>query len=207
MRLQCCRQISEFADRQGQRAGESAMCEFLLVARIQHHHALAVVVMALLQPTLHGGRRDAGRTRVIKRLAVIATETDDLGLELGLESRERLHLAVAVLHAHVGKACVSLQRCIKGINAFTTAGQKQVDALARHQDGAAQFLRLGTLQQHCIERVSVGKGDKMVGGGIDDHGPYCTGQPHNWPSQPRSRTNGSSTSAAAASMPSSTAIT
>ncbi|MNM92032.1 hypothetical protein D3C81_1043510 [compost metagenome] len=183
------------------------MREFLFVARVQHHNPLAVVVMALLQPTLHGGRGDAGCARVVQRLAVIAAETDDLRLELGLEPREWLHLAVAVLHAHVGKARVSLQCRVKGIDAFAAAGQKQVDALARHQDGAAQLLRLGTLQQHCIERVSVGKGDEMVGGGIDDHGPYCTGQPHYWPSQPRSRTNGSNTSAAAATMPSSTAIT
>ena len=52
---QCIRKFSELGDAPVHGVIETAFIHFKVIARVQRHHRAAIVVMALIQPALHGG--------------------------------------------------------------------------------------------------------------------------------------------------------
>ena len=162
-------QIGELVDGQYQRILEGAVLDLLQVARIEHHHALASIIMPLPQPTLHGGRIDGRRARVVQRLAIVTTEADDLVLDLGLQPRERLVLAEAGLDPHIGEARISTQFRVEAIDRGRRTRQEQVQPLARHQDRPLQAGRLGTRLQLVAQGPGGVDDGEMIGSGIGDH--------------------------------------
>ncbi|HBK01135.1 MAG TPA: hypothetical protein DDZ62_15050, partial [Delftia acidovorans] len=79
-------QVGEAGDGQGQGAGEGAMGELLRIAGVEHHHAPAIVVMALPQPARQRGRLHRGCARVVQRLAVVAGDPPALPEAAAIEA-------------------------------------------------------------------------------------------------------------------------
>ena len=145
---------------------ERAHGDFIVVARVQHHHLAALVVVALIEPALEVRRRDRRRAPLFRADQRVA-HGDDFFLHAHQQAAERLVVGQAFFRCQVGKTRVGTQPANDTVNALARAGQEDVDALGRQQHGALQLARLALGQQSGAQGFAVIEGDEFVSGNID----------------------------------------
>ncbi len=161
------REFGEFPDAVFDRVAERADRDFEAVARVEHHHLAAVVVMALVQPALERGGRQRWRAAVFRADQRIA-HGDDLFLQAHQQPAERLVVGEAFLGRQVGKARIGAQPADDAVDRLARAGQEDVDALGCQQDRALQVACLAFGEQGRAQRLAVVEGDEFVSGNVDD---------------------------------------
>ena len=121
-----------------------AVADFLAVAGVEQHHAAG---RRRRRPARSSAPASSARprARAPQRRGAVATERDDLALDLHLEPRERLRAAAAFLDPDRGEARIARATVEETADGRLGAAEEQVDALFRHQHGAAQVERPGVL--------------------------------------------------------------
>ena len=146
---------------------ESAGFDFIAVARLQHDHGAACVIVAAVEPTLE-------RSRTNRRCASCrgpdggVVHADDFGLDLDQPLVKRLDCRPAFLDLKVCKTVVGAQPRQEIMNLQAGGRQKQVDAFFGQQHGAFDFARCQGVQDGIFKGGQVVQRYKFVSCNIQD---------------------------------------
>jgi len=158
------REIAEVPDLRDDRSFERPHPHFVVVAGVEQRHRPTFV-----QPLLELACRDL-RRRTPGRVDAFDAERDDLLLDLHEHALERLIGTGALLGSDVRQTGHGADDFQYRRQLRPRAGQKEIDALGRQQDGPLQAVRLGRLLQPRPQLLQPFQRGELITGEIDDLG-------------------------------------
>jgi hypothetical protein len=157
------------ADAVVDRVVEGADVDLEIVAGVDHHHRLAVVVDAGVEPALERLGVDKRRAAFL-RLDQRHAHGDDFFFDLDQHALVRLLDRIAFLHFQVGEAGVAADPGQVLVDLRARPGQEHIDPFRRQQDGALQVEALADVLVQRTHLFGVVEGDEFVGGDVDVSG-------------------------------------